>query len=93
MLNVFKANSFTTLFMFLLSKYTFKIFGLSNSLLLIDFILSNILIGSSRIGVRIFFNQIYDKNSNKEVKHRKSGRLELINIEKIESYLEKQCEF
>ena len=69
MLNVFKANCFATLFMFLFSKYTFKIFGLSNSLLLIDFILSNILIGSSRIGVRIFFNQIYSKNSNKEVKN------------------------
>ena len=32
-------------------------------------------------------------NSNVEVKHRDTGIIELISIEKIESYLEKNCEF
>ena len=32
-------------------------------------------------------------NSNIEVKHRDTGRLELVSIDKIESYIEKYCEF
>ena len=31
-------------------------------------------------------------NSNIEVKHRNTGKLELISLDKIESYLEKYCE-
>ena len=32
-------------------------------------------------------------NSNIEVKQRNTGKLELINIDNIENYLEKKCEF
>ena len=58
MLNVFKANLTATLIIFFLNNFSLKIFGLSTAILLLDFILSNIFVGSSRIGVRIFFNHI-----------------------------------
>ena len=58
MFNVFKANLAASTILFFLNNYGFKIFGLSTAVFLIDFILSNIFVGSTRIGVRIFFNNI-----------------------------------
>jgi len=70
MLNVFKANLVASTILFFLNNYSFKILGLSTSVLLIDFILCNIFVGFARIGVRIFFNHIPSYFRNKYLNQR-----------------------
>ncbi len=72
MINVFKANFVASTIIFFINNYSLKIFGFSTAVILIDFILSNIFIGSTRIGVRILFNHIPNyfsiNYSNQDVK-------------------------
>ena len=58
MLNIIKANIIASLSVVLIVGYFFSFKGISRSIFIIDFIICTGLIGTSRVGIRIFFTHL-----------------------------------
>ena len=64
-INVLKGNFFASVTLFLLFFYLLSVQNISKSVFILDFIVISLLLGSIRVGVRVFYNHflILIKNS------------------------------
>ena len=57
--NVFKANIFASLLVVTIVALTFSFQGISRAVFVLDFFICTVLLGLSRLGIRMFFSHIF----------------------------------
>ena len=65
--NIIKANVFSTFIIMLYIYFSLGFGVISRTLFIVDLLVCTALIGTSRVGIRIFFGEVYSLVSNKSL--------------------------